>query len=277
MARESVLLALLWSACAEPRTTAATALPAANDSASEAPAASPASVDDADPAEHAPSDPAEATTSLGRVRALEVPGFQSALLYTPPGRDLRPLLVAAHGAGGAPDWDCEYWRRLTEGRVFLLCLRGTPLGTYDGYYYRDHHALDHELTAAEQAARAADPRIAPTGGAYAGFSQGSTMGTAMIAPHAAAFPYLILIEGFQLWNIPQARAFAKAGGKRVLIACGSKECAKIGKESAHWLEVAGVESKLEFARGAGHTPGGEVMTRVEAALPWLLGGEALWH
>ena len=219
---------------------------------------------------------AEGEVSAGGTRSLEVPGFEPALLYSPPGAALRPLLIAAHGAGGSPEWECEYWRRLTEGRAFLLCLRGTPLGTYDGFYYRNHIALERELVAAERVARASEPRIALGGGIYAGFSQGSTMGTAMIAAHGAAFPFLVLIENFELWNVPRARAFARAGGKRVLIACGSRECQKVGKESLRWLRAGGLDARLEFAPGAGHTPAGPVMDRVRLSLPWLMGDERLW-
>ena len=210
------------------------------------------------------------------LRILEVPGFKPALLFVPAGEALRPLLVAAHGAGGNPEWDCEYWRRLTAERAFLLCLRGTPLGSDGGYYYKDHHALDREFVAAENSARTAEPRIAAESGLYAGFSQGSSMGSAMIAGHGKAFPFLVLIEGFELWNIARAREFLRAGGRRVIIACGSKECAKVGRASVHWLQVAGVQSRLEWAPGAGHTPMGGVMTRVEADLPWLFAADPLW-
>ena len=211
------------------------------------------------------------------LRDVSVPGFTNALLFSPAGNEKRPLLVAAHGAGGSPEWDCEYWRRLTNDRAFILCIRGTPLGRYPGYFYRDHHALERELVAAEAAARALEPRISEDSGLYAGFSQGSTMGTAMISAHAQELPYLVLIESFELWSVPRARAFLHNGGKRVLLACGSKECAKVGQASLRWLQRAGVESRLEFRRGEGHTPMGEVQSAVATSLPWLLGNDPLWQ
>jgi len=212
-----------------------------------------------------------------RLRKLEVPGFQPALLYTPEGDDPRPLLVAAHGAGGNAEWECEYWRRLTRGWAFLLCLQGTPLGAgASAYYYRDHHALNREFVAAERVARSSEPRILAGSGVYAGFSQGATMGAPLLAEHAAAFPYAVLIEGFSPWNVPGGRRFIRSGGRRVLIACGSKECASVGKTSEHWLRVAEAPVRLEYARGAGHTPAGKVMDRVATALPWLLEGDPNW-
>lgn len=211
------------------------------------------------------------------LRQLAVPGFEPALLFSPAGSAPRPLVLAAHGAGGGPEWECEYWRRLTRAQAFILCLTGTPFGgSYSGYFYRDHRALDRELTAAEQAARAAEPRILAGSGIYAGFSQGATMGTPIITLHANSFPYVVLIEGFMPWNVPGAQKFARAGGKRVLFACGSKECAKVAQTSAHWFQVAGSEARLEYAPGAGHTPAGPVMERVTAALPWLLQGDPHW-
>jgi hypothetical protein len=86
----------------------------------------------------------------------------------------------------------------------------------------------------------------------------------------------VLVEGFELWNVPRARAFAQNGGKRVLIACGSKECAKVGEASVRWLTKANVQARLEYAPGEGHTPMGGVLSRIHAALPWLLADAPAW-
>lgn len=211
------------------------------------------------------------------LRPLAVPGFEPALLFTPAGTSQRPLVMAAHGAGGGPDWECEYWRRLTRGRAFILCISGTPIGgSYSGFFFRDHRALHRELLAAERAARDAEPRILAGSGIYAGFSQGATMGTAILAQRAAAFPYAVLIEGFMPWNVPGARRFVREGGRRVLFACGSKECEAVAKTSVRWFQTAHVEARLEYAPGQGHTPAGRVMAQVESALPWLLQDDPHW-
>lgn len=215
--------------------------------------------------------PSAAVSASSKTRALEIPGFLPAVLFVPAGGDVRPLVVAAHGAGGAPEWECEYWRRLTGDERFVLCLRGTSMGKSGGYYYRDEHALEAELVAAERAVRAEEPRIATRGGLYAGFSQGASMGSAMIARHGGAFPSVALIEGYEGWNIPRARTFAQSGGKRILLACGTSACNARAADSARWLEKGGVEARVEYVAGAGHTPLAGVMVRVEQALPWLLG------
>lgn len=220
----------------------------------------------------------EPGSAVASLRRLAVPGFEPALLFIPGGAAPRPLVLAAHGAGGGPAWECEYWRRLTRERAFVLCLSGTPLGgSYSGYYFRDHRALEREWVAAEQAARAAEPRILGSSGIYAGFSQGATMGTAILAHHAAAFPYGVLIEGFMPWNVPGARQFVRAGGRRLLFACGSKECAAVAKTSVHWCEAARAEARWEYAPRAGHTPAGLVMEQIASALPWLVEGDPRWR
>jgi predicted esterase len=216
-------------------------------------------------------------TETGELHQLALSGFGPAVLFVPPGSEARPLVIAAHGAGGTPEWECEYWRRVTKDHAFVLSLRGTPLGTYPGYFYRDHRALEKELIEAERAARAFSPRILHDSGLYVGFSQGATMGSAMINAHVDAFPYLVLVEGFDRWDVPRAQAFARGGGRRILIACGSKECAKVGEASLRWLMKANVEGRLEYAPGEGHTPMGGVRSRIQASLPWLLADAPAWQ
>lgn len=195
------------------------------------------------------------------------------MLFSPAGEAQRPLVVATHGAGGTPEWACQQWRQLTHERAFVLCLRGKSVGAGGGYYYPDHRALEAELLAAERAARDAEPRMLAGSGVYAGFSQGASMGSVMLSAHGARFPYLVLVEGFELWNVARAKAFQKSGGKRVLLACGTRQCQSTARQSVRWLEQGGVEGRLEYASGAGHTPGGEVERALVGALPWLMQGE----
>lgn len=213
--------------------------------------------------------------------ALEVPEFAPAVFYSPPGTSVHPLVVASHGAGGNPESECEYWMRLTGGRAFLLCLRGTSLDvrSSSAYYYRDHFALGRELKAAISAARQQHgARFAKGAGVYAGFSQGAIMAVGMIPAFGAELPHLVLIEGgFEYWSVPHARKYAKAGGKRVLIACGTDGCARKARKAAEWLRQAGLEAQVAYAPGAGHTSGGAVMEEVSAALPWVVADSDAWR
>lgn len=219
-------------------------------------------------------------TSGGDYQSLEVPGFLPAVLYLPDTNEPRPLVVANHGAGGMPEWECDHWRQLTEGHAVLLCLRGsrTRNDRPSGYYYKTHLALGAELRAALSALKKLHPeRIAPDSGVYAGFSQGAIMGAPVVPEYGKEFPTLALIEGgFQYWSPARARRFAETGGRRVLFACGTTWCANGSREPAEWLKASGVEVRIEYAEGAGHTAGGEVMKRTENALPWLLAGDRNW-
>ncbi|HET9932390.1 MAG TPA: hypothetical protein VFQ35_16915, partial [Polyangiaceae bacterium] len=182
---------------------------------------------------------------------------------------------ATHGAGGAPEWECEYWRRLTQGRWFIACLRGEPIDRRGSgsYYYKNHLVLGREFRALNDALQQSFAGQLGTGFAvYAGFSQGAIMGAPMIVAHAARFRRLALIEGgYEYWSLSTARAFARNGGERVLFACGTRWCAQKAELPASWLRQAKVDVRIEYAEGAGHTPVGEVMSKVQASLPWLLG------
>ena len=207
--------------------------------------------------------------------ALDVPGFLPAVLVVPAGTEPRPLVVAAHGAGGAPEWDCEYWNRLIGDRAFVLCPRGTAMNP-GSFYFKHHHALGAEVAASVSAARRQFPRILPNSGVYAGFSQGASMGALMIAGYADQFPYVVLIEGFTQWNIALGRAFAKRGGQALLFVCGTRECATKAEASTQALQRAAVRARSEHAAGAGHTASGAVMDLVVHQLPWLLANDPAW-
>lgn len=206
---------------------------------------------------------------------LDVPGFLPAVLIVPTGTDPRPLVVAAHGAGGAPEWDCEYWNRLTRHRAFVLCPRGTAMGP-GSFYFKHHHALGAEVAAAVSAARRQFPLILPNSGIYAGFSQGASMGALMISSYADQFPYVVLIEGFTQWNIPLGRAFATRGGQALLFVCGTHDCATKAEASTQTLQRVPVRARSEHAVGAGHTASGAVMDLVVQQLPWLLANDPAW-
>jgi predicted esterase len=132
--------------------------------------------------------------------------------------------------------------------------------------------LGRELDAALAALRKTDVPLAPGNHVYAGFSQGAIMGALVLVDRAAEFPGVAFVEGgFQYWSVARARRFAKNGGKRVLVVCGTTWCSRGSRDVVRWLRGAGVEVRLEYAPGAGHTSSGAVYDLTRAALPWLLG------
>ena len=87
--------------------------------------------------------------------ALDVPGFDAALVSLPSGDVARqPVLIAAHGAGDNPAWQCEAWRAVLGDRAVILCLSGPrEYPRSEGRYFPDHFALEKITVASLEALR----------------------------------------------------------------------------------------------------------------------------
>jgi poly(3-hydroxybutyrate) depolymerase len=227
-------------------------------------------------------EPAPPPGALGR---LEVAGFGPAVVWVPPPSEApRPLLVAAHGAGGSPEYHCEFWGSIVGARGFVLCLRGRPAHfggpeDYSGYYFPDHHwlsrALDAALDAIEQ--RYA-PHLDSQRAVYAGFSQGAIMGALVIAKDPARFPRAVFIEGGGgEWNVVGASAYLKGGGERVAFACGISACNQQAQRALRYLTQAGLPARAVHVPGAGHTYAGALEAEVRALFEWVLEGDPRWR
>jgi predicted esterase len=215
---------------------------------------------------------------------LAVDGFSPAVLVLPDRLDApRPVLIAAHGAGDGPEWQCETWQAIVRGRGFILCPRGVRLNADpsapSGYFYRNHFTLEREVLAAVAALKRAYAREADTSAiVYTGYSQGATMGVLMLVGHAEQFPRLILVEGGNGdFSGAIARRYKEGGGVRVLFACGGAHCNGRAQRSAHALNAQQVEARVAYAPGAGHTYGGAVAERVAQAFDWVVAGDARWN
>lgn len=230
-------------------------------------------------------DPVRSDATPGHFEALEVPDWGDAVLWVPPGRGRRPVLVAGHGAGGTPEAHCHRWSELVGDRGFVLCTRGLATNRHlppeqRGYFYDGHHELGRETLAAVDALAARHARADVEGAVYAGYSQGATMGVLFLhkkADYGARFPRVVLIEGgSSQWNVPLSAQFAKGTGARVLFVCGQKRCRDEAERSARFLERAGVGVRVRYASSGGHTYLGEVGQEVEQHLPWLLASDPRW-
>lgn len=207
-------------------------------------------------------------------RELAVPGFGNALVVLPAGNAARPLLVAAHGAGDSPRWQCRHWDAAVRGRFVILCPRGVALsgGEDPGYFYRNHLELEREVMAALSALRSElGSRLAPGDAVYSGYSQGATMGALMVIEHGAEFPHLVLVEGGSGdWTLGRAKKFRETGGKSVAIVCGTPNCAKRGERSVATLEQAGLRARVEHVQQGGHVYDGPVGDRATELLnDWI--------
>jgi predicted esterase len=218
--------------------------------------------------------------------ALDMPGFEPALVWMPRGAGPRPVLVAAHGAGDRPESYCEVWRAIAGGRGVVLCPRGRPLDSRAPaaervYYYPDHHALGREVTAALAALKQRyGARVDMDAPIYAGFSQGATMGSLILPDNPARFVRAVLVEGGHgasgEWDLAAARRFQRGGGARVLLACGRLERAQQARRVEALLERAGVLARVLHVEGAGHTYGGAMTRGVEGAFSWLIEDDPRW-
>lgn len=103
------------------------------------------------------------------------------------------------------------------------------------------------------------------------------MGSLVVTTQAEQLPYVVLIEGFEQWNIALGRSFERKGGKGVLFACGTVQCATKAEKSESALRQTTLRGRAKHAVGAGHTPVGPVQEVVAENLAWLLEGDALWQ
>src|SRR5262249_7351076 len=106
---------------------------------------------------------------------------------------------------------------------------------------------------------------------YAGFSLGAILGVSIVSGDADRFPRAVLVEGGQNgWSPARVKAFAAAGGKRVLFACGQRSCKSSSQATSKLLGQAGVETRSVYSGEFGHTYDGPVADQIKEALPWLV-------
>jgi hypothetical protein len=185
-----------------------------------------------------------------------------------------------HGAGGRPEPHCDRYDELVAGRAFILCTAGRPIGKHlpeeeRGYFYDGHHELGREVIAAIEAAKARyGSRLDTSGAIFAGYSQGASMGLLFLhekKENAALFSRALFVEGGSAdWNVALSERMREAGLTRVAIVCGQKSCKDSADQSKVWMKRGGLDLRLDYAPGAGHTYGGAVAPLVEAAFAWLI-------
>lgn len=261
-------------------------------------ACSPKTVADTTPAqEHAPRAPDETsldvrpkqdTPSGGDTDTnAEVPTFDgkseyvlvdigelpSPVLWRHTGPQTRPLIVSAHGAGGTPEWHCQWLSAFVQESAFVLCLRGKRMGRdVEAYYYPEHHTLGALFKAATQHVyRDYTKQLDLERQVYVAYSQGATMGALMMLDQEEPLPNLLLIEGgYEYWTTQRCKRYAESGGRKVFFACGTQTCNQKALAAVERLRSAGVQAEAAYAPGAGHTPAGDVGALAREGLLWLL-------
>jgi predicted esterase len=246
---------------------------ASNPPEAESPRAGPAQglpVADKTPAQ------SEAASREPTVEDLPVEGAFPVLVWAPNGSAKKPLIVSAHGAGCAPEDHCAYLWGLSGGEAIVACLPGEPLYRQHperGFYFKDHRALARELEAAMLAIEARFGTRLDADRTYVGYSQGATMGALLLPDSPLFFRQILFIEGGGE-GMPRASAqrLKDKGTERVLFACGTNGCKSRAGRVASVLQAVGIDARVVFGEGAGHTYLGAVETTVLEVTGWLWPG-----
>jgi predicted esterase len=112
---------------------------------------------------------------------------------------------------------------------------------------------------------------------YTGFSLGAIHGVGIVASNGQRYPRAVLVEGgHDGWTAARAKAYAAAGGKRVLFACGQRACKNGAAQARKNLQREGVETELVYGGEVGHTYDGPVAREIAQGWAWLVGDDPRW-
>ena len=209
--------------------------------------------------------------------ALEVPGFRPAIVSVPVStKRPRPIVLALHGNYDRPEWQCGVWNQVVRERAFVLCPRGIPRrgapAAADRWEYASARAMKSEIEAAVAALRARFAEFVVEGPLlFIGFSLGAGYGAPLVQAQPELYPRAIFIEGgVSAWSVAAAKRFAKAGGKRLILACGQAGCLSQVKALGPALTRAGLDTRVGGSATAGHTYDGPVAQVVSDNWDWLI-------
>lgn len=209
---------------------------------------------------------------------LPAPRERPALVSVPLGaREPRPVVIGVHGAGDRPEWACGGYRGALDAYPFILCPAGRPGG--GGKLCTSPPAeLGRDLDEALAALRARfGAHVAPGPMVLIGFSLGAIYGAELLRVRGRDFPRALLIEGGTRQLTPVvARAFADAGGERILLLCAASACAGSFDQARSALERVGVATRVVGAGTRRHNLDGEMSAIVGREWPWLVAGLTAW-
>lgn len=215
-----------------------------------------------------------------RVASIELDGFSPTLVYVPAGTKKKPALFVTHGAGGTAREHLRYWSEL-RSEYLIFSLAGTPLSSANpegGHYYKTHLELEREMLALvdhlqhpNNASYDYVSRLEDAPWAYAGYSQGATMGALFLTNVGQLFDRLILIEGgTEGWTSSRSARFKSQGGRQVLWVCGTKSCFNGAQAARATAQQSNLSTELVYVQGAGHIYWGPVQEQVVLKLPTIL-------
>lgn len=214
---------------------------------------------------------------------LKVAGFEPVSVSVPLGAtEPRPILVAMHGAGDRPEWQCGTWRGIADNRGFVVCPRGVSHPGFPPsaprYTWKDAATTSRELRAALRAVKASFGEYVAAGPVVlTGFSLGAANAVQLLRQEPSFFSRVVLVEGgSQGWSATLGTAFATNGGKRVLIVCTQPSCRPGALTALQLIKRGGAQAELLDAGNLGHVLDGRAAAAIKPRFEWLVDGDPRW-
>ncbi|MDB4940689.1 MAG: hypothetical protein JWP97_223 [Labilithrix sp.] len=243
----------------------------------------------AGPATSAETSAATTTTAVGpallpplageSLERMDLPRGKHAYLALPVGaREKRAIVVGVHGAGDRADWSCSEWQATTAGWAFVVCPEGVRHPTAAGtFVWGSAEAIALQADEAVAAVRARYGAYVEDGPlVYAGWSQGGTLASQVIASRPGTYDRAVLVEVGHTPLDPGAVVanLARGGVTRAVISCSSPRC----RAFAHDLEGAGrrkgLPVRVNDVGNRGHVFDGPVVRTLAPALAWMVDDQA---
>jgi len=191
----------------------------------------------------------------------------------------RPIIVAVHGAADRPEWACGGWRIGVEAYPFVVCPGGLPMGQ-ETYAWAGTKSIAAAVDRALNALRDQFGQYCLEGSMiYAGFSQGAILAAPYLIENANRFPVAVLGEGGYGFTASDgfAQGYYKAGGRRIMLLCGTRWCTAHAHRARRTLERAGLRVVVAGDPQAGHNLNGAMQQAIRDHWHELVAGLAGWE
>jgi len=209
-----------------------------------------------------------------------VPGKGIGTISIPLGaREARPIVVALHGAGDRPEWECGSWRGITSAYPILICPRGHGPETALGWRSpEDTRArIERAVAAAKRMlpgwVRDDVPRV------LVGFSMGAVHAASVAAREPMLYRRVTLTEsGFAPESsMAFGRPWATGGGERLALLCTTPGCVAPYRAAAANVARHHVPARVNVVGTHSHGMFEEVVRSMRRDWPWLVAGAPGWE
>jgi hypothetical protein len=193
----------------------------------------------------------------------------------------RPVVVGVHGAGDRADWSCSEWHAIVGASAFVVCPHGADDPRWRGtLVWGSGAAIAHESARAVAALRTRYGAYVADGPMlYGAWSQGATLaGSAVPAAGAGTFSQVVLVE---IGHTPvdataTARAFARAGVRKLVVSCSSSPCREFAGRMRAACTAVGLPLHVVDVGLRGHWFDQPVFDALQRELPWMVGDDPRW-